>query len=136
MEEALVEAMVFCLAEGRSDGLLIIQRHRMRVMRRLEEALAAKPKEPLYMTELCATTGASYWTLRACCLEYLGMSPKRYLWLRRMNLARRALQRADAERTTVTEIATDYGFWELGRFSVAYRALFGEMPSITLRRAG
>ena len=64
------------------------------------------------------------------------MSPKRYLWLRRMNLARRALQRADAKRTTVTEIATDYGFWELGRFSVAYRALFGEMPSITLRRAG
>jgi AraC-like DNA-binding protein len=135
MEEGLVEAMVLCLAEDRSDGLPNIQRHRMRVMRRLEEALGAKPKEPLYMTELCATIGASYWTLRACCLEYLGMSPKRYLWLRRMNLARRALQRADAKRTTVTEIATDYGFWELGRFSIAYRTLFGEMPSITLRRA-
>ena len=67
-------------------------------------------------------------------LHYLGISPKRYLWLRRMHLARRALWRANTERTTVTEIASDYGFWELGRFSVAYRLLFGESPSTALRR--
>jgi AraC-like DNA-binding protein len=62
------------------------------------------------------------------------MSPKRYLWLRRMHLTQRALRNADPEMTSVTEIATNYGFWELGRFSVTYRQLFGESPSITLRR--
>ena len=113
-----------------------VQRRRARVMRRLEEVLAANPAEPLYMAELCAQVGVSYWTLRDCCLEYLGMSPKRYLWLRRMRLARRALKNADAERTTVTEIASDYGFCEFGRFSVAYRSLFGESPSTALRRPG
>ena len=135
MEQALVEAMVFCLADTYSGEVRNVQRRRARVMRRLEEAIIGKHEEPLYMPELAAQVGASYWTLRGCCLDYLGMSPKRYLWLRRMNLARRALRNADTERTTVTEIASDYGFWELGRFSVAYRSLFGESPSATLHRA-
>jgi AraC-like DNA-binding protein len=135
IEQALVEAMVFCLVDTHSGKVRNVQRHRARVMARLEEALMANPEEPLYMAELSAQVGTSYWTLRDCCLEYLGMSPKRYLWLRRMNLARRALRRAKAEQTTVTAIASDCGFWELGRFSVAYRSLFGESPSTALRRA-
>jgi AraC-like DNA-binding protein len=61
------------------------------------------------------------------------MSAHRYLWLRRMKQARRALSLADPAGNTVTAIANDYGFWELGRFSVAYRKLFGEAPSATLR---
>jgi AraC-like DNA-binding protein len=134
IEGALVETMVFCLAADHSEQVRNVHRHRPRVMRRLEETLRAKSGETLYMAELCAAVGATYWTVRDCCLEYLGMSPKRYLWMRRMNLARLALSSADPEKTTVTEIATNYGFWELGRFSVAYRSLFGEPPSTALRR--
>lgn len=134
IEEALVEAMVFCLAASHSEQVRNVHRHRARVMRRLEDALRAKSGETLYMAELCPAVGATYWALRDCCLEYLGMSAKKYLWMRRMNLARRALQSADAESTTVTDVATDFGFWELGRFSVAYRSLFGELPSTALRR--
>jgi AraC-like DNA-binding protein len=134
MEEALVEAMVFCLAEGHYDDVRSVQRHRARVMQRMEELLIANPDGPLYMAELCTHVRTSYWTLRDYCLRYLGMGPKHYLWLRRMHLARRALLRANAEAATVTEIASDYGFWELGRFSVAYRSLFGESPSDALRR--
>lgn len=134
IEEALVEAMVLCLAADHSEQVRNVHRHRARVMRRLEDTLMAKSGETLYMAELCAAVGATYWTLRDCCLEYLGMSPKRYLWMRRMDLARLALSSADPEKTTVTEIATNYGFWELGRFSVAYRSLFGEPPSAALRR--
>ncbi len=134
MEQALVEAMVWCLASGDPVDVRSVHRHHATVMRRLEEVLQTNSEGPLYMAELCAAARVSYPTLRASCQEHLGMSPKRYLWLRRMHLAQRALRTADPERTTVTEIATNYGFWELGRFSVAYRSLFGESPSTALRR--
>jgi AraC-like DNA-binding protein len=63
--------------------------------------------------------------------EFL-MGPKQYLLLRRMTLAHRALQAANPVETTVTEVATRFGFWHFGRFAGEYRALFGEAPSVTL----
>jgi AraC-like DNA-binding protein len=103
------------------------------VIARLEELLSANRHRPLHMTEICAATGVPERTLRGFCRRHLGMAPVRYLWLRRMHLARAALMRADPATATVTEIATSHGFWELGRFSVAYRTLFGESPSASLR---
>jgi AraC-like DNA-binding protein len=134
IEEALQEAIVLCLASAEPVHVSSAHRHHARIMRRLEEALHANSNGPVYMSELCTAVGTSYSTLRDCCQEHLGMSPKRYLWLRRMHLARRDLCRADPEKTSVTEIATSYGFWELGRFAVAYSTLFGESPSMALRR--
>jgi hypothetical protein len=51
-----------------------------------------------------------------------------------MHLARRALRASSPGVTTVTEIATQYGFWQLGRFAGEYKTLFGEAPSVTLHR--
>jgi transcriptional regulator GlxA family with amidase domain len=83
---------------------------------------------------MCKAIGVSERTLRMCCQEHLGTSPKRHLLLRRMGLARRTLRQANPETTSVTAIGTRYGFWEFGRFAVEYQALFGEPPSATLRR--
>jgi hypothetical protein len=52
----------------------------------------------------------------------------------RMLRVRQSLLRADAGKTNVTRILADHYFWELGRFSVTYHALFGKTPSETLRR--
>jgi AraC-like DNA-binding protein len=133
LEQGLVHAMVACISGGETSEISSANHRHTVIMRRLEDLLEANPDRTLYAAELCAAAGASDRTLRACCQEHLGMSPMRYLWLRRMHLARRALRMADPAATTVTEITTSYGFWELGRFSVAYRSLFGESPSATLR---
>jgi len=72
--------------------------------------------------KICSAIGVRERKLRACCQEELGMSPFQHLWLRRMCLAREALQTADPSIRTVTEIATEYGFGELGR-SVSIRRI-------------
>ncbi len=136
MEQELVRVMVACLTHGLVVGTSEVRQQRLPVMRWFERVLEANQDRPLYVTEVCAAIGvADFRTLRLHCLEHLGMNPHRYLWLRRINLARRALILADATTSTVTTIATDHGFGELGRFAVAYRKLFGETPSATLRRA-
>jgi AraC-like DNA-binding protein len=103
-------------------------------MRRFRRAVEENPDQPVYIPELCGAIGVSDRTLRVCCQEQLGMSPKRYLLLRRMNLARQALRDGSPCTTTVTEIAAQYAFWQFGRFAGEYKSLFGETPSATLRR--
>ena len=134
LEEQLIHLMVRCLAEGAGVETTTGGRRHASIIAKFEEYLAAHFDRPLYPTEICAGIGVAERTLRAACEEHLGMGPIRYLTLRRMHLVRRALLGADASKTKVTRIVTDHGFWELGRFSVAYRALFGEPPSETLRR--
>jgi len=133
LEQELVRMMVRCLTEGIAPEPDHHRRDRVPVMRRFEQVLKENPDDPLHIPEICAAIGVADRTLRLHCMENLGMSPQRYLWLRRMNLARRALALADPARTTVTKIATEQGFGELGRFALTYRRLFGESPSATLR---
>jgi AraC-like DNA-binding protein len=134
LEQELIHLMIRCLAEGDSYGMTAGGRRHDLIIARFEGFLEANPDRPIYLTEICAAIGVAERTLRAACEEHLGMGPVRYLSLRRMHLVRRALLRADPATITVTRLATDHGFWELGRFSVAYRALFGESPSKSLRR--
>ena len=134
LKNELIHIMVRCLAEGAAVAPTTGSRRHGAVVARFEEFLAANPHRPVYLTEICAAIGVAERTLRASCEEHLGMGPIRFLTLRRMHLAHCALLRADPSKSTVTRIVTDQGFWELGRFSVAYRALFGESPSETLQR--
>jgi transcriptional regulator GlxA family with amidase domain len=85
------------------------------------------------MPKLCAKIGVTERTLRTCCVEFLGVSPTRYLLLRRLNEARAAL-RADPSTVSVAQVARNHQFLELGRFAVTYRTTFGESPSKTLQR--
>ena len=131
---ALIEALVGCLCGGSVREDRLAQRHHSLILRRFRRAVEENSDQPLYIPELCGAIGVSGRTLRLCCQEQPGMSPKRYLQLRRMHFARRALRDGSPGTTTVTEIATQYGFWQFGRFAGEYKALFREAPSATLHR--
>jgi len=135
LEQALIEALVDCLVEGTAEEDRSAQRRHSLVMRRFRRAVEENPDRALYIPELAAAIGVSLSTLRSCCHEQLGISPKRYLMLRRMEFARRDLRDSAPGTTTVTEIATRYGFFHFGRFAGEYGSLFGESPSATLHGA-
>jgi len=84
---------------------------------------------PLSVAELTHTIGLSRRTLQNACRSILGMSPIQYLRALRLSEARRKLQAAGS----VTEVATQFGFWHLGYFSRDYNAMFGELPSQTVQ---
>jgi AraC-like DNA-binding protein len=135
LEQELLHALVNCLTADDANGNLRTRRHHADIMARFEDALTAHSSPQLNMPALCSAIGVPERTLRVCCTEFLGMSPTRYLLLRRLNMARSALRRADPANASVAEIARTYQFQEPGRFAVTYRTIFGEMPSSTLRRS-
>jgi AraC-like DNA-binding protein len=134
LEQAFLASIMDCLSTGEPQEDQASRRQHAVIMRRFHVALERHLDQALYVPELCKEIGASARTLLACCQEHLGMGPKHYLLLRRMHFVRRALRESSRPDTTVTEIATRYGFWQFGRFAVEYKALFGESPSTTLAR--
>jgi AraC family ethanolamine operon transcriptional activator len=103
------------------------------VVERAEAFLNARVGEPVSIAQLSRATGVSERSLRNAFYDVRGMSPKRSAVRTRLVEVRRALSDAHGTRGSVTTIATDYGFFELGRFAGTYKAAFGETPSETLR---
>ena len=100
---------------------------------RTSEWLAQDARTPKSVPQIARHFGVSTRHLYRAFHEEVGIPPAKYLRRHRMTRARLDLLRADPAEATVTGVATSWGFWELGRFAVEYRRLFGEMPSQTLR---
>jgi AraC-like DNA-binding protein len=101
-------------------------------IRQIEEYLEANADKPVSLSDLAALTGVSVRSIQAGFRAHRGYTPMEYLRERRFELARRLLLSAAGK--TVSEIALASGFEHLGRFSVEYRARFGESPRDTQRR--
>jgi AraC family ethanolamine operon transcriptional activator len=96
--------------------------------------IAEAYRGPLPIAQLCSLLRVSPGTLEHAFKSVAGITPHAFFLRRRLNKARSALLSHDADAVRVTDIATDFGFNELGRFAVRYREMFGESPSETLRR--
>jgi transcriptional regulator GlxA family with amidase domain len=105
------------------------------LVERAETLALADLDQPLHISALCRALAVSERTLRKAFHRTHGVPPCRHLRMLRLSQARHALLSANGNLVTVTEIATGFGFVELGRFSVEYRKIFGESPSKTLSRA-
>jgi len=105
----------------------ILSRHR--ILNRVEDFLEANPDAPIYIADLCVAAGVSERTLENVFHQCFGLSPIRYLRVRRLHQVRRALRACDPRTTSVSEIASLFGFFHFGHFAADFKALFGQTPS-------
>src|SRR4051812_41616528 len=111
-----------------------METRREQVVSCVEETAREHPADTLHIADLCNIASVSPYTLYRAFRRIHGSTPYRYLRALRMSEARKALLVSCADEVTVTEVATRFGFLELGRFAGEYRRSFGESPSATLRR--
>lgn len=87
------------------------------------------------MGDLCWTAGISERSLQYAFQETFGMTPFQFIKRRRLHAVRQVLINSSYNENNVSQVAAEFGFYELGRFAADYRQLFGELPSVTKRHA-
>jgi|GEM_PF-232664 len=131
--EAIFHLRATSAADARAPrGRPPLQRHL--VISRCLDLIDAQLTRQLSVDDLCAAAGVSDRTLRTVFLEQFGVSPHRYLMMRRMHAIHQALRNARGGET-ITSLCSDYGVWDFGRFARQYRQLYGVLPSQDLRAA-
>lgn len=95
--------------------------------------IEANIRQDISVEELAQAGNVSVRTVYNLFAKYLHVTPKLFIKQSKLKSLRRELVNSRTVRN-VTEVALDYGFTHLGRFSSDYRKMFGELPSETLRR--
>jgi AraC-like DNA-binding protein len=89
----------------------------------------------LQVADLAFAADVTSRTLLRTFRQQLGVGPASYLKLRQLNMVRRALRGKCEPSSKVTNIMSEHGVTEFGRFASEYKALFGERPSETVTRS-
>lgn len=113
------------LYDGR-QGNLIVQ-GAMQMIESLDEVIP--------VPQLAKRLGVSQRVLEIAFHKIVGKTPSKIMRWHRLQRVHDKLLRIDADAASVSSIALEWGFVELGRFAVEYRQLFHEKPSDTLRRS-
>ncbi len=103
-------------------------------VRQARDYIEANLELPVSLADITAAAGVHVTTLLKGFKQHYEISPIAYLKQKRLEAARRTLLAAEPLTTSVTEVATQWGFFHLGRFARDYHQLFGELPSETLKR--
>jgi AraC family ethanolamine operon transcriptional activator len=134
-ERTLVDAFLGNMGAPLLEGdAALVAASGARIVREVEHYVDARQHRPIHISELCSHLNVSRRTLHRCFEDAVGIGPSAFLRHKRLCSVHSALRRLDPKNTLVTQVAIDFGFLELGRFSAQYRSLFGEYPHETLRR--
>lgn len=91
-------------------------------------------KQDIVPERLAELVNISPRSLYALFEKHVGTTPKNYIRQKKLERIHACLKDPAVPVRNVTEVAMDYGFLHLGRFSESYKSTFGELPSDTFKR--
>lgn len=105
-----------------------------RLARRVAEFIDANFSHPLKISDVCVAADTTYRELDRAFLKAHGISPKRYLTLKRLSKLRELLLSDEGVSQSLSTSFMSCGLAHFGRASGSYKALFGEPPSASVKR--
>src|SRR5262245_27501596 len=130
----LVEAFTSTFAHSLPPDIGATVPSTLKLVREVERYLDAHSHRAVHVSEICTTFHVSRRTLHRAFHDVLGVGPITFLRHHRLCSVHQRLRQGLPGQVHVTDVATEFGFLELGRFAHYYLSLFGEYPSQTLYR--
>jgi AraC family ethanolamine operon transcriptional activator len=100
---------------------------------RAEQNMLANLDKPLTLKQLAEDLESSSSALSYGFQDLFGLSPMRYLKVRRLNAVRQHLKAREPENCEIATLANQFGFYHPNHFTKDYKTMFGELPSETLQ---
>lgn len=134
LQQAIFNALLDIIPPAPGSAAPCAPPARQLLVKRARDYMEAHIDQPITIAELCIALGVSRRTLQYSFQEVLNLNPIKYLRTLRLNGVRRTLRHSsDTEGSLIADVAARWGFWHLSHFAAEYKALFGELPSETLR---
>lgn len=126
-------SLAACLTTLGDAGRMPRESARRRIVRQSLGYINDNLASPVKLGDICRKVGVSERTLIYAFKQHLGLTPKAYVNICRLNMVRREMECGRV--ASITDAATRWGFWHMGQFSADYKRFFGELPSQTLSRS-
>ncbi|MGD1807445.1 helix-turn-helix domain-containing protein [Dapis sp. BLCC M126] len=107
---------------------------RGKLITQAEKTMLGRLETPLTLKQLAENLESSSSALSYGFQDLFGLSPMRYLKVRRLNAVRQHLKASDPESCVIATLASQFWFYHRSHFTKDYKAMFGELPSETLQR--
>lgn len=134
-EEDLLEVFIDALREAhlaRTPPQSPLRLRRYEAVRRIRDHIADHRGSPLRINDLCQVSGMSRRGVEYAFRDLFGVAANTFVRGHRLHGVRRSLLASEPAPGRIKQVALEWGFWHLGRFSADYCKLFGELPNATM----
>ena len=134
MEQIVLQSLLYCQPHNYSqwltdDAPAVAPAH----VRRAEVFMQSNLQHNISLEDIVSASNVPERTLLDAFKKFRGISPMQFLKMIRLQSAREELLDKKSSKN-LTDVAHHWGFNHTGRFSIDYKARYGESPSDTLRK--